>query len=372
METAHNCILCDSHDTEIFFESKLGCAIRSDGSRLDVQSRVRRCVSCGHLFKDRDFVRKHSDYESYEIWSNSSEQDKIDFEAAIPATRSMRIMQYLREQGLLTAQTRVLDYGCNRGAFLKLLQGHEAAGYDVSEQYRPLVEKIGFSYFTPSNPPPKSKFDLLTMIHVFEHLDHLDDAMAAGKTALVPDAPMFAQVPDALMQPTDLYIIDHCNHFFPETLARAMSRIGYEKLCPVERLVSGELTGTFKPKKNSPKTGSFNVAEEHYKTIRSSLERGETTLFELSAQDDKYYVFGAGILGSLVAGALKNRVIGFLDDNQGLHGRTAFGLPVLSLNDPQVKDAKIVVAVPPVAAEKVALKCRQKGHIVYVPFTLER
>src|SRR5258708_6931009 len=135
------------------FQSQMNWGVRSDWTPLPVSTQVIRCCTCNHLFKSGVLSRSCSDYQDYHVMDDSPARDKIDFNSARPASRSGIVIEHLKQLGILHEGTTVLDYGCNRGAFVALLGQGDHGGYDVSEHYRPIIEKLGYSYFTPSERP---------------------------------------------------------------------------------------------------------------------------------------------------------------------------------------------------------------------------
>lgn len=361
------CPICLTSRSDIFFESRLNHSVRSDWATLPVSTVVLKCTDCGHLFKPSDFVRAGSDYQAYSAWGNSPERDKTDFSLGTPVTRSAAIVKFLRDRWLAPETHRILDYGCNRGAFLVLLGAGVHAGFDVSEQYRSIIENRGYEYFTPGSPPPRRKYDVVTLIHVLEHLSSVADDMKHGTEALKEQGSILVQVPNVATQPTDLYVADHFSHFLKSTLVRAMLGIRFDSVEPVTSILPGELTGLFQsvPVRNTATPQDDCV----YNLIKSSLDRGEDILLRLKAQKTPCLIFGAGFLGSLVAAELEGQVQGFVDDNAMMYTDTWGGLPIQALLDIRSK-ATIVVAVPPNSAVRVAERCKAQGHSVEVPFPL--
>ena len=132
------CPLCMSFDAKILFESRLGVGVRSDLTTLYANSRIEFCAACGHLFKPSELVRRCSDYENYRFSNNSGGKDKIEFLSNGGLSRSTLIKDFLQQHGLLSSSSKLLDFGCNGGAFLAAINGKENGGFDVSEHYRPL------------------------------------------------------------------------------------------------------------------------------------------------------------------------------------------------------------------------------------------
>lgn len=363
-----NCPLCQSTDTSVFFKSRLDWSLRSDWTALPTPAQVQNCNKCGYIFKSPELTKKWSDYQNYNVLENNPEMDKMDFSSAIPVSRSLAIIDFLRKTDHLNEDTKVLDYGCNRGAFVALLPQKLTSGFDVSEHYRPIIEGLGCRYYTPQSPPPKSHFNLLTLVHVAEHLDPLAGALRPGLEALVDSGAIFIQVPDIANQPTDLYVMDHCSHFFPETLDAMMAHVGLRNIHPVTRILSGELTAVYE-KSTSVHNQKYNKLNIQNSTT-SSLKNGEEILLDLQKKPGPYIVYGAGLLGSLVLSVLKNNVIAYVDDSPSLQGKKISGIPVYSLNQISTKQGTLVVAVPPSAARRVEDRCKKQGYNVLAPFKI--
>jgi SAM-dependent methyltransferase len=335
--------------------------VRSDWRPLQASALVVSCEACHHLFKPADRVQASSDYEQYHVFGDSPTVDKQDFSSGVAVTRSASLLRYLRELGVVKPSSRVLDLGCNRGAFLALLgPGH--AGYDVAPHYAPIVEKLGCDYFGPASPPPAESFDVLTLIHVAEHLLALPEHMQPGLRALRPGGCLVIQVPDPLLQPTDLYVLDHRSHFQVAAIDRAMEHVGLRRLAPAQHLLAGELTVVYAEAGSAAPTP--RVAQEE---VVVRLRAGEHVMAQLRREGRPAVVFGAGLLGSLLATVLGDQAIEFVDDSVALRGTRLLGRPVVGFDEVPA-DRVVVVAVPPSAVARVEARCRERGYPVAAPF----
>jgi methyltransferase family protein len=368
-DAGSGCPACGDGEGSPFFHSELSWSIRSDGAALPASAAAENCIRCGHVFKQGCDARRWADYERYEAYGDDPSRDKLDFGTGAPVARSAALLAYLREEGVLAAGMDVLDYGCHRGALLALLGAGRHAGFDVSERYRSVVESLGFAYHGPAHPPPEAAFDLLTLVHVAEHLVDPPLDLEAGLRALRGDGRMVVQVPEIRSQPTDLYVMDHRSHFSADSLDRAMARAGLSPVRRTRSVIPGELTGVYArgpgpiplPPGPSPEARS----------ARDVLRRGEARLHEILRQDRPCVVFGAGLLGTILVSVLGGRVTGVVDDDAGRHRGRLLGLEVIPLAAVRPGTALVVVAVPPTAARRVADRCRELGHEVLAPFTLE-
>lgn len=371
-----SCPLCQQSASSVFFQSSLGVCVRSDWTALSESVTVYQCSVCSHLHKDAANVKRMSDYINYHVMDDSPEQDKLQFAKDRPSGRSSTILEHLRQKRIIDSRSRILDYGCNRGAFLKLLEGSGHAGFDVSEHYRPIIEGLGKEYYTLDSPPPENSYDAIVLIHVAEHLESMARDLSFGVRALKKSGAILIQVPDIVLQPTDLYVADHHSHFLPENLIRSMASIGLECQATVESIIPGEQTAIFKPSVDGRVKSWRDVEQEANAArnkragehIRDYLFKAEARMADLSAAGRQHFIYGAGLIGTLVAGKLQKQVAGFIDDNPGSKGRSLHGIPIFLSSEIPKNCESIVVAVPPTAALQVANRCRSLGYEPLIPF----
>ena len=358
------CPLCGVH-AEAFFRSRLPWSVRSDLTPVASPAAVERCPSCGHLFKTAAAVRASADYRSYaRVYADSAQGDKMDF-AGVPVTRSDALAAHLKKAGFLRDGVTVLDYGCNRGSFLARLPQGRHAGFDVSPRYRPLVEGLGCAYHTPDDPPPAKSFDVLSLIHVLEHLESPAEDMKAGLRALKDGGLVAVQSPDPSTQPTDLYIADHAGHFSAAGLDAVFAAEGFRPVEAPRRLLNGEWTALYRRGKADPAAA---IPADDASAIRSALESGEKSLLALCAASGPFTVYGSGNLGTLINAVLEGKVRAFVDDNPAWQGSERWGVPIRPSEALRDGD-EVVIAVPGGAGDAVAAKCRGRAGLkVHLPF----
>ncbi|MFT3839377.1 MAG: class I SAM-dependent methyltransferase [Myxococcaceae bacterium] len=215
------CPVCDSERNSEIFRSANGYPIM-------------RCAECNVAFTDaRTAPPPDQLYPHFDQTNDSAALEKVRGALSV----------FLRQRGevVRSAKTggRLLDFGCGAGAFAKHMS-HE--GYDV----------VGLEPFslgeTTSRPglqlirkpleqaaPELGQFDVITMWHVLEHLEHPAKTLQAlskhlgPKGVLIVSVPNFASWQSTLFQGAWFHLDPprHLIHFEPQTLKDTLSRAGF-------------------------------------------------------------------------------------------------------------------------------------------------
>ena len=144
---------------------------------------IRSCISCG-LARTVGWTQP-SDAQDYLISDEAREQLRIRY-----FNRLFR--KYLRT----VPPGRALDVGCARGEFVRVLarQGWTAYGIDAYRGFP--ADNQRFFRASLTSFATAERYDLLTMIHTFEHIADPIGALEQVKTLLQPGGALLIVVPN--------------------------------------------------------------------------------------------------------------------------------------------------------------------------------
>lgn len=186
--TPRSCPICRVVDTQPEFPAPRGPAREHP---------LVRCLRCGLVFQE--FLP--TDEEIEEAQRNAYGAPLRRFSGAVEGgIRLFRSARVRLAASLMPEKGRVLDVGCGRGIFLRMLQerGYEVRGTELSPStaaYAHPEVPVDVGELVPGRYPDES-FDLVCMWHVLEHLRHPDLALEACARALKPGGALLLAVPN--------------------------------------------------------------------------------------------------------------------------------------------------------------------------------
>lgn len=328
-------------------------SITSIATTLDVGASVYVCETCGHA-QSPDLPDLATYYDTdYKITMASEGYDHLyDTVDGVQIFRAEHQSRLVRETCAPQAGARILDYGAAKAATLRRLLGEVpgAEGYvfDVSRDYQDswrdwIPDARQAVYALPAEWA--GAFDLVTSHFVLEHVaDPL--AMLRDLARIVkPSGKIFLLVPDAIVNPGDLVVVDHVNHFTESSIRAALARSGLK----LDRLERGAYRGAYlvvaSRATGEPAALDRALLARELADVReiAALWRDVRGIVDTEAaalSSRKLAIYGAGFYGTFIAAALKNRVrpACFLDRNPHAQMTPHLGLAVL---DPSALPADV-------------------------------
>lgn len=218
-----NCLLCGSGHNDDF------ARVDSFGFPLTYY----QCRDCGLIFQSAD-ANQTTDPQFYaetyrQIYQSSAEPTTKDL--WVQEHRAFSLVSILRTLRI-TPPERILDIGASTGVLLETFRGTfggEVIGVEPGDAYRAHAGERGITMFPSienlieSNPP---RFDLVSMIHVLEHLSDPIGMLKTIRTALLQESGiLLLEVPNFYAH--DSFELAHLACYTPHTLQQVLRQAGY-------------------------------------------------------------------------------------------------------------------------------------------------
>ena len=379
------CHVCGSPDLRVADGLLSEVRVTSDCRPVRTSSRLGVCLACATaqtITDEKWRAACREIYASYNTYSlaNGSEAQTRAAENAQMEGRSSLIVTHLRAHLDEKSVKRVLDVGCGNGPFLRELSRvfprTRLFGMEFDHANEAILSQIaGFErLFSGGLESVEGEFDLISLIHVLEHLEHPAAWLSLLLKHAGQSARLFVQVPDCSVNAFALMIADHATHFCPSTLLRCVKAAGWAPLDVGPDWIAKELSLLARTAKS--RYADFTLSESaevsrEVERLNSSLRWLESVVDEarVIALDCKTFgIFGTAIAGTWLAQRLRDDGIEnffFVDEQIERVGRKHLGISVFSPSDAPV-DAPIYVCLAPAQAEAIVSRMSRAGLSCYV------
>ena len=243
----------------------------------------------------------------------------------------------LGEQVRLPETGRMLNVGCGNGAMLRAFSRvaprWSLAGTELSDKHRELIASIERTEPLYTCPPEQvpGTFDLVTMVHVLEHIPDPREFLAVIGPNLFDGGLLVVQLPHHVDNPFELLIADHCTHFSAATAFGLLVAAGFDVLHVADDWVPRELTVVARKRNpsHSPAVSPAEPASARQCVARRLdwLERIVAAARKLADQEC-FGLFGTSIAATWLFGELDGTVGFFVDEDANRVGKTCLGRPI--------------------------------------------
>jgi 2-polyprenyl-3-methyl-5-hydroxy-6-metoxy-1,4-benzoquinol methylase len=313
-------------------------------------------------------------YGKYSIYQQGSGNEQFVFTGGQPVARSARLMEMTSPFLDLSAQGRLLDFGCANGGllrnFARLNSNWTMVGFEVDDKHKQEIEAIAAveSFSSGSVESIPGRFNLITMSHVLEHLPLPASTLSELSQKLTAGGYLLIQVPDAAQNPFDLVIADHCSHFTLHGLKQLVANAGYrivvattdwvpKEISILATTLSANESGLERSWEGEPR---LNAAESIAWLARVQIE-----LRKLRAVD-RLGIFGSSIAATWLYAALEGKVDFFVDEDPNRVGQKHLDRPIYSI-DQVPPDSHVFVGMNPEKATQVAERLAIGDFHVHLP-----
>jgi 2-polyprenyl-3-methyl-5-hydroxy-6-metoxy-1,4-benzoquinol methylase len=217
------CLLCGSDQYEVFDH------VESFGFPLVYH----QCAACGLIFQSSQGSQAADPAfyaETYRQIYQSTDEPTIK-DLWVQEHRALSLVKILQSLKV-DSPARILDIGASTGVLMGAFQnafGADVVGVEPGDAYRQYAEEQGMTMFSSveellaSNPP---RFDLISMIHVLEHLPDPVGMLRMIRTDLLKDSGiLLLEVPNFYAH--DSYELAHLACYTPHTLQTVLRQAGY-------------------------------------------------------------------------------------------------------------------------------------------------
>jgi 2-polyprenyl-3-methyl-5-hydroxy-6-metoxy-1,4-benzoquinol methylase len=224
-ESVLHCPLCGNPESRLFDQR----------SFYDQPVSNRICQTCGFVYQSPripavDLERYYE--KEYRLQYQGTEEPVLK-DLAVQEARANALVNYYK--GKTPAPSRHLDIGCSTGALLQKFQemfGSHPAGVEPGDAYRAYAKRQGLAVF-PSleelQEAGQGPFDLVSMIHVLEHLpDPVAYLLNLRQAIMAEPSFLLLEVPNLYAH--DCFEIAHLASFSAHTLIQVLKRAGFEIL----------------------------------------------------------------------------------------------------------------------------------------------
>lgn len=326
--------------------------------------RLKECHQCGLIFNaalDFSLLNYDSSYDNRQGFSPTF-RDHLDQVAG------------LIQEGFFGTKGRVLEIGCGKGEFLRLLRDRGASrcvGYDTSATFDGKAENEGLEFYTKyaTAEDIQDTFDVIVCRHVVEHVPEIRDfflllasiSRAAGKATVVVETPAFEWIAEKHCFWD--YFYEHCNYFTLDSLSKIAQSVGFKVV--FHHKVFGDqyqlIALRLAPDAPTPKPA-------HRRYLLDSIEDAERTQKQLASKiknlrkGNNWAIWGAGAKGVTLAVRLKDEhLLCAIDANPAKAGRwlPGSGIPIVSPTRAPLKNLGLIVIANPIYEREIIETLRQ-------------
>lgn len=225
LESVNTCPTCNGTTFEPFEQCK-------DFTSSQEKFSIVKCQTCGLLITsprpDSNSIGKYYQSESYISHTNSS-KNLIDI--LYKTVRSFTLRWKLNLIHSQKSKGKILDYGCGTGEFLATCKkaNWDCYGVEPSAAARKKATELTNLHITQTlDEMGQIKFDIITLWHVLEHVDNLNEKLSELKSFLTEDGIIFIAVPNHESLDAKIYtsywagydVPRHLWHFSQENIKR--------------------------------------------------------------------------------------------------------------------------------------------------------
>ena len=304
---------------------------------------VSKCVDCGMVYAG-DIVEKMPLDKYYEDLSKYETDAYFLFAEA--KDKNEKSISFVKDY--ISENDDILEIGCGTGNLLYQLQSHgykNLTGVEPSEKnVAGIIDRWNIPCYVGAIGDSiveikDRKYKLVILDQVLEHILDLGGAVRQIKGYMEKDAYLFLALPDITNwgEIIDLYqqfSVEHVNYFSLQSLNNILGIYGFRCI----KYEIGEFGGSYTLWQYNGLKRRITFANDGDAVLDMYLKKSNSLAEDIKNKlsfykEEKVYLWGAGTHTAMLyqLGLLNDiRVQAIIDSNRNYHGKTIFGLKVIS------------------------------------------
>lgn len=323
---------------------------------------------CGYVRKSYksnlwdSIVKAYEDYSPF-FQSSGVEQLSVISSNGHGKRRSDILVEFLLSNLEKRTQISVLDYGCGNGPILKSIRNYFdsviLSGADLGEKPRCEIESIqaGTKYVNLLESRIDESYDLVSLIHVLEHLENPRVTLSNLVQHLNLNGYLLIQVPNTSQNPFDMQIIDHISHFSTKSLFNIVKELDLE-IIYLGEVIGREITVLLrKSVQNKVMELTTELEDIPISRTRDFLSNWRLCIESNIVLKKDLYIFGTSIAASWVfsiCSELCIDILAFVDEDPSRVGSKLFDRRIISVEEYNLlSNSAIFLALTPNVANQI-------------------
>jgi SAM-dependent methyltransferase len=313
-------------------------------------------------------------YQGYVIYHQSGGAEQPVFVQGNnqPSPRSEVIARQLQSSGLLPKTGKLLDFGCGNGAFIRACSQQWSQwsffGAELGKTHEHTVRGIAGvqDFFSGPLDTIPGQYDVVSLIHVWEHISELPVFIQQLKAHLTPNGILLIEVPNCLANPFMLLVADHCSHNSPSVLRSILAKSGFEVRITATDWIPKEITLVCQLTTGIGNSGNQAVGPDESNQILNSCEWLHAIVKRVNALHGSFGLFGTSIAATWLDAQTSGKASFFVDEDPLRQGRKHMERPILAPKDIP-NDTAIFIALPTPLAKAIAQRINKPGLRIFTP-----
>ena len=305
------------------------------------------CRDCGHIQKmltDQYKQEVALIYKDYCMKTLHEGRQILSFNDGGTTPKMEKLIRLLQGEIDFPQKGTLLDFGCNRGHFLKnfgkLFPDWILHGLDSNESKKDEVLSIpGIKRFYVSEDDIQEQYDFIALINVIEHMFEPVASLKKIRNMLKPEGFLLICTPNLADHAFDLPIVEHCSHFYFQTLRNAVNLSGLE-IVHSNKWINKEIGLIVKVREvGESRSSGQETIQNMYRQSRECLLSSSTYIQDEikhareSAKNNTVGILGVAIDGTYIGSHFIDDLDFYVDENPFYVGKKYMGKKIFSIVD---------------------------------------